>query len=83
MKAMRTGQNQEQSSIKQEANQGNKKTKAQNKQRANEKERTPNEANRHKQSEVPTPTKTLTHGGCLNEARSAERVPPWVFKSDF
>ena len=46
-------------------------------------ERTPNEANRHEQSEVPTPIKTLTHGGCLNEARSAERVPPWVLKSDF
>ena len=32
---------------------------------------------------MPTPIKTLPHGGCLNEARSAERVPPWVLKAIF
>ena len=30
-----------------------------------------------------TPLFRLTHGGCLNGARSAERVPPWVFKARF
>ena len=29
--------------------------------------------NRHEQSEVPTPTKTLTHGGCLTGAPKARR----------